>query len=403
MLSSPMALAGGTAAVNGYPVRYDLDGDPARLKRNERPVDSFPCEQCSIKAADPVLPLLRRLLSTVNQRVALGSRELFSFAELPDFIRAMSPDAALESPKAVHLQRQLSTALHQHFRRRWPLSLPDWSAEEVSRGLDRPTGNRALGRHLVDASAMGVPYINAAVVPGLAPSTLSYIATQHPLPNTIGDFWRMVLLLRPAAIVMLNAGFAAEDNGDLPEYWLPPSSRDGDLELASAEDESYDPPADSTVRVLRCRLREASWRGPQLAVSWWRDQSEPPLEKFMALARLLDRYVAARPASPVLVHCAAGIGRAGVFIAAECGARAAMMGADASCCSPDELVGYLRQCRMNMVQTAEQYEFLHRVLPPLVEQLSKGCLPLVTHEAIAEGGADPDENQIRKISNMWSA
>eukprot|EP00438_Fugacium_kawagutii_P018074 Skav224940 [mRNA] locus=scaffold1474:60115:64258:- [translate_table: standard] len=68
-----------------------------------------------------------------------------------------------------------------------------------------------------------------------------------------------------------------------------------------------------------------------------------------------------------LVHCAGGIGRAGVFIAADAGARAAAQGKDGS--SPDRLIGHLRQCRMNMVQTAEQYEFLHRALPVLTQQL----------------------------------
>lgn len=373
-----MALAGGTAVAEMPLTNCDLVGDASQLKHKRHSVDVHPCDQGSVKAAEPVLPLIRRLLSTANQRMALASSEMFSFGELSDFTRAMSPDAAQESAKAVHLQRQLSTVLHQHFRRLWPSSPPDWSDEEVARGLDRPTGNRALGCYLVDATAMGVPYINAALVPGLSPSPLSYVATQHPLPNTVGDFWRMVLLVRPTAIVMLNAGMPVEEHSDIPEYWRPLSSPDDGLTLAAAsEDESYEASADCTVRLLECRLQGSAWRGPHLAVSWWPDQSAPPMEKFLALAKLLDRLVAKQGGQPqpVLVHCAGGIGRAGVFIAADCGARAAAMGADTSRCSPDKLVGHLRQCRMNMVQTAEQYEFLHRVLPPLVEQLEVRSAP----------------------------
>merc|ERR1712091_55684 len=46
------------------------------------------------------------------------------------------------------------------------------------------------------------------------------------------------------------------------------------------------------------------------------------------------------------------------------------MGADTEKCSPDKLVEHLRSCRQNMVQTAEQYEFLHRILPPLTTHLA---------------------------------
>lgn len=388
--------------MDGFPPPCVLESSEVQLKRDGWPEAVSPGSPCLVREEEPILPLIRRLLSNVNQRTALGTQEMLTFTELSAFTRAVASDATKESAKAVHLQRQLSTALHQHFRRRWPLSLPDWSPQEVARGLDRPTGNRALGSHLVDASAMGVPYINAAIVPGLPPSPLSYIATQHPLPSTVGDFWRMVLLLRPAAIVMLNGAPAAPHDGDLPEYWRPECCPGDDgLSLAVAEADVRDAPSDCVVRTLRCEWRGSAWHGPQLAVAWWRDQSEPPMDRFLALARLLDRLVSEhgpRP-PPVVVHCAAGIGRAGVFIAAECGARAAVMGGDTVGCSPDRLVGHLRQCRMNMVQTAEQYEFLHRVLPALVGQLKADRLPLAAGEVDAHAGGNRGEKPHRDAPN----
>lgn len=240
------------------------------------------------------------------------------------------------------------------------------------RGLDRPTGNRAQPGHTLDLSTLGVPYINAAVVPGYPPSRLSYIATQHPLPHTVGDFWRMVLFVRPAAIIMLNGMPAAEDTDDLAPYWLPSALPENSLALAAVEEESRDAAADCLVRMLRCELHDLEWSGPQLVVSWWRDQSEPPMDKFLALCQLVNRLVLRNGPQPlpVIVHCAGGIGRAGVFIGADCAARGAAMGADLQRCSPDRLVTHLRQCRQNMVQTAEQYEFLHRVLPTLTAQLA---------------------------------
>merc|ERR1712054_625138 len=171
---------------------------------------------------------------------------------------------------------------------------------------------------------------------------------------------------------MLNGMPSAEDTGDLAPYWLPSAVPEGDLQLSVADAESHEPRADITVRSLRCKLREMEWCGQQLVVSWWRDQTEPPAGKFLALAQLVNHLILRSGPSPppVIVHCAAGIGRAGVFIAADCGARGAAMGAELEKCNPDRLVGHLRQCRQNMVQTAEQYEFLHRVLPPLTAQMA---------------------------------
>lgn len=319
-----------------------------------------------------IVGLLRRLLPVVNQRTAQSCDEMFSFAELPEFSMALATveDGSKASAKVPHLQRQLTTALHQHFRKRWPTSIPDWSPEEKRRGLDRPTGNRTQSGHTLDLSSLGVQYINAAVVPGFPPSQQSYIATQHPLPHTVADFWRMVLFVRPIAIVMLNGMPSAEDTNDLAPYWLPSSLPENSLSLAAVEEEYHDAAADCLVRMLRCKLHDLEWSGPQLVVSWWRDQSEPPLCKFLALCQLVNRLLLRSVPAPIVVHCAGGIGRAGVFIGADCAARGAAMGADLERCSPDRLVAHLRQCRQNMVQTAEQYEFLHRVLPRLTTQMA---------------------------------
>eukprot|EP00913_Durusdinium_trenchii_P014661 g13755.t1 len=89
------------------------------------------------------------------------------------------------------------------------------------------------------------------------------------------------------------------------------------------------------VRMLVCQQEGAAvWRGPQIVVPWWRDQSEPPLDHFLELDKLLDSFLDPGKSHCVLVHCAGGIGRAGVFVAADSGARAACQG-KVSSCSPD--------------------------------------------------------------------
>lgn len=330
------------------------------------------------RASGTLMQRTRQLLSDVTRRVASGSgQELLCWDELSEYVAVLTVDPAQESARLAHLRGQVTTLLHQHFRGRWPHGSADWTAEETECGLDRPTGNRTHPCAALDLSSVGVTYINAAAIAGLAPSRLSYVATQHPLPRTVGDFWRMVLHVRPAAIVMLNGLIPPREAADFPEYWLPESLPPGGPSVSPLEEAACDGPAGCTVRRLRCSLGDREWRGPQLSVSWWRDQDEPPMDRFLALERLVNSFVVRHEEDKpsVVVHCAGGIGRAGVFIAADCAARAVAMGLEPSSCSPDQLVGYLRGCRMNMVQTAEQYDFLHRVLPPLAAQLAAELAP----------------------------
>ena len=74
------------------------------------------------------------------------------------------------------------------------------------------------------------------------------------------------------------------------------------------------------------------------------------------------------PAStpPTLVHCSAGVGRSGTFIALNELVDAAMADGAAISGGAVDVVGVvqrLRQDRMKMVQTEEQLSFIYRVLP----------------------------------------
>ncbi len=62
---------------------------------------------------------------------------------------------------------------------------------------------------------------------------------------------------------------------------------------------------------------------------------------------------------PAIVHCSSGIGRTGVLIACDIGMQGLLQGEPRV--DVLRIVSTLRQDRAGMVQTREQYRFVHEV------------------------------------------
>ena len=64
--------------------------------------------------------------------------------------------------------------------------------------------------------------------------------------------------------------------------------------------------------------------------------------------------------APAVVHCSAGVGRTGTLIALDIGMQALLQGENKI--DILRIVSTLRQDRPGMVQTKDQYRFLHQVI-----------------------------------------
>ena len=124
----------------------------------------------------------------------------------------------------------------------------------------------------------------------------------------------------------------------------------------------------STVCKLLLTFEEESKTVWHLLFSGWPDYNVPEGEDRAGLLELIKLSAAKNtgPDNPRIVHCSAGVGRSGTFIALEHLLAELAAGSLADAKDDEDLiyntVCELRKQRMMMVQSVAQYQFLYQVL-----------------------------------------
>ncbi|KFP66389.1 Receptor-type tyrosine-protein phosphatase eta, partial [Cariama cristata] len=170
---------------------------------------------------------------------------------------------------------------------------------------------------LSDQSCATDDYINANYMPGYN-SKKAFIAAQGPLPNTIDDFWRMIWEKNIYSVVMLTK-CVEQARTKCEQYWPEKQSKSyGDIIVTTVSEivlpewtirdftvEKSNTPESHTVR--------------QFHFTSWPDHGVPETTDLLINFRhLVHEYSSQNPIdSPTLVHCSAGVGRTGTFIAID--------------------------------------------------------------------------------------
>ncbi|XP_073420710.1 receptor-type tyrosine-protein phosphatase O isoform X8 [Dendrobates tinctorius] len=198
-------------------------------------------------------------------------------------------------------------------------------------------------------------YINANFIPGYN-SSQEYIATQGPLPDTRNDFWKMILQQKSQVIVMLTQ-CNEKRRIKCDHYWPftaePVSYGDIVVEVVSEEEQP-----DWTLRVFRMSYVAEAQHVMHFNFTAWPDHGVPAASAAESILQFvyMVRQKATKTKGPITVHCSAGVGRTGTFIALD---RLMQHIRDHEFVDVLGLVGELRSFRMSMVQTEEQFIFLH--------------------------------------------
>jgi protein tyrosine phosphatase len=246
-------------------------------------------------------------------------------------------------------------------------------------------------------------YINANFIDGLAPGAdRRYISTQGPTATTFADFWRMVWEQGSHVIVMLTReiekGFVKCNR-----YWPVRGCCCcyGGLRVRMvSESVLLDGEVAERCFQVECAETGETRRVVQYQYTGWPDHGLPSsatgflrvVQLVSEAERSLDTTTVAGETEterrtrlpPIIVHCSAGIGRSGTFIAVHASLERAAA-EPRPCYTPVLLVDQMRRQRMGMVQTREQFRFIYVAL-----HAAQGkCCPSPSGSASSSSSSSP--------------
>uniref|UniRef100_A0A7N6A366 protein-tyrosine-phosphatase n=1 Tax=Anabas testudineus TaxID=64144 RepID=A0A7N6A366_ANATE len=282
-------------------------------------------------------------------KTALKKRKLTSPVQLDDF-EAFFKDMSKDSAYKFSLQFEV-----RHFTH---LLLPPHNRSEHVIpniwGLDRYDFSRVklMSMH----NDEGSDYINGNYIPGYKHAK-EYIATQGPLPETRNDFWKMVLQQKSPIIVMLTQ--CNERRRVKCDHYWPFTDEPVMYGEISVEMLSETESPEWIIRKFRLGYADETQDVLHLNYTSWPDHGVPTVNAIESILQfvLIVRQQANRTRDPIIVHCSAGVGRTGTFIALD---RLMQHIREHEFVDILGMVSEMRSHRLSMVQTEEQYVFIHQ-------------------------------------------
>lgn len=204
-------------------------------------------------------------------------------------------------------------------------------------------------------------------------------SSQGPKHSGVSHFWHMIWQETKdvAVIVMLTQTAEAGKekcfqyfplDADAGAYRIDPIGGTGESGSVAFVEVVVDEVSRTSIRQLRLTFGEESRIIWHLLFCGWPDFAVPEDEDRTGLLELLKLSVEKNnvPKNPRIIHCSAGVGRSGTFIALEYLLALVESGAMAESKDDEDViydvVNQLREQRMTMVQSLAQYYFLHQVV-----------------------------------------
>ncbi|CAI4228128.1 unnamed protein product [Auanema sp. JU1783] len=207
-------------------------------------------------------------------------------------------------------------------------------------------------------------YMNASHI-SLDKGKTKFIAAQAPLPTTLEEWWQMIDEQNVSIILML-CKLLEMNKVKCQCYWPKPKGTKeifGNYEVTFEDCERFDDDEDYILRVFSFenQITGVKKTVKQLHYKEWPDHGCPSgeIQLLNMIKKMADLQTNIE--QPVLVHCSAGVGRTGTIIAVNYVRELIEQNALDSL-NIFEIVLSLRKQRASMVQTQDQYHFLHKCI-----------------------------------------
>ncbi|XP_006824308.1 tyrosine-protein phosphatase non-receptor type 12-like, partial [Saccoglossus kowalevskii] len=225
----------------------------------------------------------------------------------------------------------------------------------------------------------GPDYINANFVTGVDDAAKVYIASQAPLPNTVVDFWRMMWHYKVEIIVM---ACKTVENGKAKceKYWpeLDDEKVFGLFTITLASEKRLS--QNVVVREICARKGDEQRKFTQFHYQAWPDHGIP--SSSLPIINMIKAFRKLQPHDniPIVIHCSAGCGRTGAIIVLDLVMKLLEMEKIEETFDLFNLIDNMRRQRPAIVQTRDQYEFVHLAVSELmIEEIKSKHQNLTGH------------------------
>ncbi|CAC5376552.1 PTPRT [Mytilus coruscus] len=203
-------------------------------------------------------------------------------------------------------------------------------------------------------------YINASYIDNYDKEK-AYIASQGPKSNTVRDFWHMIWQENAGKIVMVTQ--LKEGRRDkCAQYWPDAVNEPmvvDNYRLTMTKEKEHTLYVHRLITISNnIDTNQKERKVHQYHFIQWPDHGVPDSIKLVHFYRKVKHEYCDQN-GPIVVHCSAGVGRTGTFIAID---ALYEHGKKVGYVDIMEYVQMMRKDRMNMIQTYEQYETVFEAL-----------------------------------------